>query len=167
MSTLLLILLILLVGGPLSFALARIAIRLQQEPGLAALTSVLIFWQLIALTAGRAALASSMMLLIGVSALLILTHWLLSVSVLGAWVRWGLFVLAGLAWAMAATYPILQPVQALAFSASFIAAAAGTGCAIYWARTPVSLGKLGLPALGLLGLWLIVRAAASFVAAVQ
>ncbi len=167
MNSLLLILLIILVGGPLSFALARIAIRLQQEPSLAALASVLIFWQLIALSAGRAPLASAVMLLIGVSALLVLIQWLQREAALGWLAHWGLRILAGLAWAIAATYPVLPLDQALSFSSGLIAAAAGTWCSIHWARSPVTLGKSALSALGLIGLWLIVRVAASFIAAIE
>ena len=167
MNSLVLICLILLVGGPLSFALARIAIRLQQESSLAALASVLIFWQLIALSVGRAPLASAVMLLIGVSALLILIQWLQSGAALGARAHWALLILAGLAWAIAATYPVLPLDQILVFSSGLGVAAAGTWCALHWARNPVSLGKSGLPALGLIALWLIVRATASFIAAME
>jgi len=167
MNSLLLISIIILAGGPLSFALARIAMRLKQEPSLAALASVLIFWQLIALSAGRAPLASAVMLLIGVSALLILIQWLQGEAVLGRLARQGLLVLAGLALAIAATYPLLSLDQVLVFASSFMVAAAGTWCALRWARNPVSLGKSGLPALGLIALWLIVRATASFIAAME
>lgn len=167
MNALLLIPLIILAGGALSFALARIAIRLQREPGLAALASVLIIWHLIALSMGRAPLASAVMLLIGISALLILIQWLQNEAALGARAYWGLRILAGLALAIAATYPILSPNQIMFFASGLMAAAFGTGCALYWARSPVSLGKSGLPALGLIAFWLIVRATASFIAGME
>lgn len=167
MNSLLLLSIIILAGGPLSFALARIAIRLQQEPSLAALASVLIFWQLIALSAGRAPLASAVMLLIGISALLILIQWLQSAAALGARAHWALLILAGLALAIAAAYPLLSLDQVLAFASGLMAAAAGTWCALHWARSPVSLGKSGLPALGLMALWLIVRGVASFIAGME
>ncbi len=167
MNSLLLMAVIILVGGPLAFALSRIAIRLRQAPSLAALASVLICWQMIALTAGRAALASSVMLLIGASAIIILVQWLRHEGALGGLARAGLLILTGIAWAIAVTYPVLRLEQALVFSGSFLTAAAGTWFALRWARNPVSLGKSGLPALGLLGLWLIVRVAASFIAAAE
>jgi hypothetical protein len=167
MNSLLLIFIIILAGGPLSFALARIAIRLQQEPSLAALASVLIFWQLIALSAGRAPLASAVMLLIGISALLILIQWLQGEAALGARTKWAMLILAGLGLAIAAAYPVLSLDQILVFSSGLGVAAAGTWCALRWARSPVSLGKSGLPALGLIALWLIVRATASFIAAME
>ncbi len=165
MNSLALIGLIVLVGGPLSFSLARIAIRLQQEPVLAALASVLIFWQLIALSVGRAPLAGAVMLLIGMSALLILIHWLQNEAALDAGLHRGLLVLAGGAWSIAAAFPVLSLHQILVFCSAIGVAAAATACALYWARSPVSLGKSGLPALGLIVLWLIVRAIASFIAA--
>ncbi|MEQ1890392.1 MAG: hypothetical protein ABL951_14625 [Alphaproteobacteria bacterium] len=158
---------IVLAAAPLSFALARIAIRLQQEPGLAALASVLISWQLIALSAGRAPLASSVLLVIAVSGLLLLIQWLQRDAAPGLRVLWALRGLAGFGWALAASFPVLSPGQVLAFSGSLGVAAAGTWCAIRWARSPVSLGKSGLAALGLAGLWLIVRGGASFIAAMD
>ncbi len=167
MNALLLIPLIILAGGALSFALARIAIRLQREPGLAALASVLIIWHLIALSMGRAPLASAVMLLVGISALLILVQWLQNEAVLGAWAHWGLRILVGLALAIAVTYPVLSLDQTLYFAGGLMAGAAGTGFAMHWARSPVSLGKSGLPALGLMALWLIVRAVASFIAGME
>lgn len=159
--------LIILAGGAISFALARIAIRLQQEPGLAALASVLIFWHLIALSVGRAPLASAVMMLIAISALLILIQWLQNELALGAWAHWGLRALAGLALAMVVSFPLLSLDQTVFFASGLIAAAAGTGCALHWARSPVAVGKSGLPALALILLWLIVRATASFIAAME
>lgn len=167
MNSLLLIFIIILVGGPLSFSLVRIAIRLQQEPSLAALASVLIFWQLIALSAGRAPLASAVMLLMGMSALLILIQWLQNEAALGEGARRVLLALAGIVWAIAAVFPVLPLDQILVFSTALGVGAAATGCALRWARGPVSLGKSGLPALALIALWLIVRGVASFIAGME
>ncbi len=167
MNDLILVSSIVLAGAPLSFALARIAIRLQQEPGLAALASVLILWQLIALSAGRAPLAVAVLLLIAVSGLLLLSQWLQRVATPGLRTQWALRGLAGIGWALAVTFPVLSPGQTLAFSGGLGVAAAGTLCAVRLARSPVFFGKSGLAALGLAGLWLFARAAASFIAAMD
>ncbi len=165
MNDLLLITLIIVTGGPLSFALARIAIRLHQAPGLAALTSVLIFWQMTALWDGGAELASAVMLLISVSALLILIQWLRSAAALAGLAHWALLILAGSGFALAATWPLLNPAQALIFCVGYVVPAGAARCAIRWARSPVQWGQSGLPAYGLMGLWLAVRIAASLIAA--
>lgn len=159
--------LIIFLGGPLAFALARIAVRLQQDLALAALASLLIFWHLLALWQGEALLASAVMLLIGVSALLTMSRWLQKEGVVGGPIKWGLpaVALAGLAVAMG--LPVLNHDQAVLFLVGFGVAGASAVCAAFWARHPVSIGKTGLPALGLMGAWLIARMAASVIAALE
>lgn len=164
MNSLALIPFILLAGGVLAFALARIAIRLQQAPGLAALTSVMICWQLIVLMAGRAPLASSVLLLISACALLIVARWLKFEAALGRGMHAMLLALAALLWAGAATFPLLTPGQILAFFCTLLACAGGAYIAQRRARTPVSQGAPGLAPLILIGLWLIVRSAVSAIA---
>jgi hypothetical protein len=159
--------LILLLGGPLSFALARISIRLQQDPSLAALASALIFWHLIALREGEAPLASAVLLLIGVSALNIFTQWLQSEGVTGRLVLWGLSALAFALLALAAILPELSLEQALLFCLGYGVACAAAWYAAFRARRLESIGIMGLPALGLMGLWLILRMAAAMIAALQ
>lgn len=155
---------VLILGGLLSFALARIAIRLQQAPSLAALASALIMWQLVALIEGQAALASAVLLLIGACGLLVLTQWLTRLAALGGKARWILPVLAGMAWVGAVTFPLLRLELALIFLSAFAAAAGGALVSLRLSRRPVSLGNMGLSAFGLIGLWLLARSAASVIA---
>ena len=162
MKSFYLIPLIFFAGGTLSFALTRIALRLQQQPGRAAVAGVLTLWQMIALGIGRAPLASAVMLLILGSAILMLSQWLHREGVLTARARRGLYALGAAAWAMAASFPALTPDQTLAFACAFIAAITGAWLATHTARNPVALGKLWLlPP----GLWLLIRGVASCIAA--
>ena len=167
MNMLLPAILILAIGGPLSFALARISIRLQQDPSLAALSSVLIFWHLIALRAGGAPLASAALLLIGVSALIILAQWLRGEGVTGTLAQGGLASLAIGGLALAAVITAISLEQAFLFFISFGVACLSGRYAAFRARGSVSMGKSGLPALVMLGVWLIVRGAAAMIAALQ
>ena len=162
-----LMLMLMLMGGALAFALARIAIRLQQEPGLAALAGVMIFWQMIILWDGRAALASSVLLLDIACVLLILVRWLHHERVLGRGGAIGLLLLAGLAWGGALLFASVTRGQALLFSVSFMAMTAGAAIAWRGARIRVSFGGSGLAALGLIGIWLIVHSAASYIAVAE
>ena len=159
--------LIIFLGGPLAFALARIAIRLQQDLPLAVLASLLIFWHMLALWQGEALLASAVMLLIGVSGLLIVSQWLQKEGVAGRLIKWGLPVLAFFGLALAMSLPVLNLDQALQFLVSYGVACAAAACANFWARHPVPIGKSGLPALGVMGAWLIVRMAVSMIAALD
>lgn len=155
---------VLILGGLMSFALARIAIRLQQAPSLAALASALIMWQLVALMEGQAALASSVLLLIGAGGLLVLTQWLTRLAALEGKARWILLVLVGMAWVGAITFPPLRLELALIFLSAFAASAGGALMSLRLSRRPVSLGNIGLSAFGLIGLWLLARSAASVIA---
>lgn len=164
MNVLLPYLLILLLGGPLSFALARIALRLQQDPSLAALASVLIFWHLIALREGEAPLASAVLLLSGVSALISFAQWLQGEGVSGRLAQWGLPALAFGLLAIAAVQPALSLEQGLLFCLSFGVACATAWYAAFRARHAAFLDKTGLSALGL---WLILRVAVAMIAALE
>jgi hypothetical protein len=167
MNGLLPVFLILLLGGPLSFALARISIRLHQDPSLAALASALIFWHLIALREGEAPIASAVLLLIGVSALNIFTQWLQSEGATGRLVLWGLSSLGLGLLALAIILPELNLEQAILFCFGYGVACAAAWYAAFRARRLESIGKTGLPALGLMGLWLILHTAAAMIAALE
>jgi len=158
---------LILISGVLSFALARIAIRLQQEPGLAALAGVMIFWQMLILWDGQAALASSVLLLDSACVLLIVVQWLRQEQVLGRRAGIGLRLLAGLAWGGALLFPSVAWDQALLFLVSFMAAMAGAAIAWRGARSRVSYGKSGLAALGLMGIWLIVHGVVTCIAVAE
>lgn len=156
---------ILLAGGGISFALARIAIRLQQPPGLAALAGVLICWQGIALAVGRAPLAIAILLLIVSTSLSALAQWLRRESQLNAGTALGGYILAGVIWAAAAMFPVLSPMQIAAFSAAWFASAAAPWIAMVKARTRVAAASAGLGPLAMLALWLLIRATSSMIAA--
>ena len=167
MNGLMPVILILVLGGPLSFAMARISLRLQQDPSLAALASVQILWHLIALREGEALLASGVLLLAGVSALIIFTQWLHSEGVAGRLALWILSVLALGLLAIATILPVLSLEQALLFCLSLGVACDTAWYAAFRAQRLASIGKTGLLALGLMGLWLILRAAAAVIAALE
>lgn len=154
--------LFLLIAAPLSFAVTRIAIRLQQQPGLAALTSALICWQGIALAVGRAPLAGAMALLIAACVVLALVQWLNQTVSLKLWLCAALLALTGVLWGNATLFPLLRKDQALGFLAALLLVALGAGIAVSRARAPVPEGGAGLGPLVLLALWLAIRSAASF-----
>lgn len=156
---------ILLAGGALSFALARIAIRLHQPPGLAALAGVLICWQGITLDIGRAPLALAMLLLVVSASLYALVQWLREESQLKAGTALAGYVLAGLIWGAAAMFPVLSPRQIAAFSMAWVAAAGATWIATVKARIPITPTSAGLVPLAMLVFWLLVRGMSSLIAA--
>lgn len=159
-------LIILLVSTPLAlalaFGLARIAIRLQQPPGIAALAGVMICWQMIALVAGRTPLASSMMLLIIGVSLITLIQWLRANQRLQGATGWGGYALAVFLPALAAMFPDLTATEALAFALTFGLTLFGVFMAVARARSPAPIGWLGIPSMLLLGLWLVVRLISAF-----
>lgn len=146
----------------LAFALARIAIRLQQPPGLAALAAIMICWQAIAMAVGRTPLASSVTLLIAGAASIVLLQWLRAGRLLAGATGWAAYSAATLLAALAMTFPVLSPSEALAFSLTFGASLAGVWLAMARSRAPAPPGWLGVPSLVGLGLWLAVRMIASF-----
>jgi hypothetical protein len=156
---------ILLAGGGISFALARIAIRLQQPPGLAALAGVLICWQGVALMAGRAPLASAILLLMVAAGLYALVQWLSEASQLKARTALAGYIFAGLFLGLPLVFPVLTLEQFTAFSVAWFAAAAATLIASLKARIPVILLSPGLVPLTMLMIWLLVRGAVSLIAA--
>lgn len=155
--------LVIFLAAPLAFAIARIAIRLQQPPGLAALGGALICWQLIALAAGTAPLAIAMALLFAAASLLALTEWLQRITKMGRMIRGTLLALTGVLFGYAALLPALSTFQALAFAATLSGVAAGAAVAIYKARAPIAAGSAGQGPLALLAAWLLIRALASFI----
>ncbi len=146
----------------LGFALARIALRLRQSPALAALAAVLIGWQMVALAAGRAPLASSVTLLITGSGLIALIQWLRANNHISGASSWAAYLLAGLLVALAASFPSLKAGEALAFTVTLGFSGIGVGIAIRRARSPLPIAGPGAAALPAPCLWLLARLVALF-----
>ena len=155
---------IFLAGGALSFALTRIAIRLQQPPGLAALAGVLICWQGITLQIGHAPIAIAMLLLVVSTSLYALVQWLRETSQLKARTALAGYIFSGLFLGLPLGFPVLTLEQFTAFSVAWFAAAAATWIAKVKARIPITLLSPGLVPLTLLMIWLLVRSAVSWIA---
>lgn len=153
------------IGGALSFALARIALRLQQPPGLAALAGVLIGWQGITLYIGCAPLALAMLLLVVSASLYALVQWLSETSQLKARTAFAGYVFSGLPLGASICLPVLTLEQFTAFSVGWFAAVAATWIASARARMPITLLSPGLVPLTMLMIWLLARGAVSWIAA--
>lgn len=146
----------------LSFALTRVASRLHQDIGLAALASLFFVWQGIALVAGAAALASAMTLLITAAVIVVLVQWVNHRVGVRTPIRIGLFLIAAAIWSVAATFPLLKMWQAIALPSSFALVIVGTWLAMNTRRNRVAVGFMGVPSVLLLAAWLALRLYATF-----
>ena len=115
--------------------------------------------------AGRAPLASAILLLMVAAGLYALVQWLSEASQLKARTALAGYIFSGLFLGLPLVFPVLTLEQFTAFSVAWFAAAAATWIASLKARIPVILLSPGLVPLTMLMIWLLVRGAVSLIAA--